>query len=545
MFQREDEYVAPSVHELKTHSLYGGIGYTWEGDQDSTTQDFDELDMEWIMDLLRTAIEWKLMFGMCPYYEMKTGDGRPSITVPEVGGGQFMARNGANRKTEVGWLSKEGAQRGSMEPDTLVYVWPDQVPDIGNWWAPYRSVGARLLKTFLEKEELRLNALVADHLAARPPLIMQHALRPPGIDQQSETQIFADVLARGSDVQSVDDEQMYRVNRESRARGLVHQDGMNGTTGFGTAPGIGAAGQFVNQVRLLNYQQYMPPLPVGQVPARYQMPQPRTDILSWFARWQSIVAKELGVPAESAARAADPRTQTLRTQYSPAEASRLEDSVRAVRTDLARFFEFAFRTLRSVDQDTSLTEEIHLLRKEGTNLAKLKDRFQDHFYGRTNGEIAASDPKAKAKSSARSRREGVLRSRLATELSMGRAQVDVLDSDALDVLLGRKKQDLNSRLSQMTKMIESRTRLHLVWKEALVLNWDFVFQAHERGLLPDDVVRRMVCAKFGLPYNDCAAEKGEPASKKRKTQHRRGTVMEEDKGGNTATTVTNEKAKKE
>lgn len=526
MFEKGDT-VAAAVRQLKTHSLYGGIGYTWEGGQ--KVEDFDELDREWITDLVRAAIDWKLMFGMCPFREELTAENRPSIVIPELGRGQFMARLGETGRTEVGWLTEQGRLRGSVQPDTRVFVWPDHTPD--TWIAadPYRSVGARLFKADLEQKQLRQNVLVADWTASRPPLITQHVARPPGMDRQDETEIFADMLAVGANMETAENQQMYRVNRETRSQQEVHASAVTYGSYVGSAPAVGRRGQLVDQVHLNAYQQGLFPLPVGQMPARYQMPQSRPDTLSWLSRWETIVRREIGVPRDDSV-SGDYKERRSSARYSAGAASQLEDSVKAIRTDMGRFFEFSFRVLRSSEQDGALAGRIRDLEKSGAGLEKLQRRFEDHFYGRTEAEIAKDKP-ALEDARIRSRREGVLRRRLARELSMGRAEVDVLDRETLDVLLGARRKKLSADLQHLTNLIQSRTRLHLIWKEPLVLNWEFVFRAYEQRLLPDQQVQRMVCAKFGLPFDACAAGGEEPPPKRRKTDTDRSADKSQRKRG--------------
>ena len=524
MFEKKSSVVASAARELVIHSLYGGIGYAWAGDK-ATTHEFDESDMEWVTDLIRTAIHWKLMFGLCPYYVSTTDDGRPSIRVSEIGEGHFLARKGPKRETEVGWLSDEGRMRGATEPDTKVYIWPDHTPDLWAPYLPFRSIGARLLKGFMVVEELGRNALVADWTSARPPVITQHAARPDN-DDRSETQVFADVLAMGHTVQSTGNQESYRINRETQAQQLAHTEAVNRAIMIGASQGMSPGGVLTNQARLNPYQQGLFSLPVGQIPSHYQMPQPRQDYLNWVSGWKETVHREIGVPLEGGATSSSlQRTRSgAPARYSASEASILEDTVKATRVDMGRFFETTFRIFRSEYQTSQLSSQIHTAEKEQGKLEKLRSRFEDHFYGRTNKEIAADPP---PDSAGRARRAGVLNKNVAKALSMGRAEVDVLDPKTLDVLLGKKDTHLTTHLGRLRDMITSRTHLHLVWKEALILNWEFLFKVHEIGLLPDNEVKRMVCAKLGLPYETCAASSSERPKKKQKTQR---TDPSQDKG---------------
>lgn len=531
LYKSGDSDVAIALRILRTKAMYGGVCFRW-GDSDKQRHEFEEIEKKWIVALMEEGMKWKSAFGMCPYRESTTNEGVPSIDVPPFGDGKFMwtQTKDDQRKLIVAWQTTKGAETNPLIPDTHVFVWPRHQPDVWSL-APFNSSGARLLRLFLQKEELIANSLDGDFSATHPPVLTQHTDRKPIGHEQYDQEIFADVLARGDAGESPESRQQYRINRETVGRQHKHAAQVNAGVGIVSRLGIGMGGHFIHTHRFHNFQQVMEPLPVGQEPARYQMPQIRGDLMHWIELWKMAVYGEIGIPSTYVAHQRDGRRGGSSRNIDESEASNFQAAISDARGDMALFFETAYRTLRGPDQEKELMAEIAQLGKEEDGEASLRERFRKHMDEARNIEQIQDEAEKRRLAGARSRRESGLRKRLAQVLSVNTdALFRVIQPERIGEMLRDKKDGRQKRLGTLESVIEQQTRLRIVWGPAPILNWQFVVKFTEMGLIEEDTVRKMVLAFLGLPEecNPAAAAAAEgsasgpenkPASKKKRKRN--------------------------
>ena len=522
LYKSGDSDVAIALRILRTKSMYGGVCYRW-GDADKQRHDFGEAEKEWIIALMEEGLKWKSMFGMCPYQESTTDEGLPSISIPMFGEGKFMWKmseeeeDGEEGKLLVMWQTKRGAMRNPLIPDLPVFVWPRHRPDVWSL-APFDSSGTRLLRLYLQKEELIVNTLDADFSASHPPVLTQHRQRVTPTEDQYDTEIFADVMARGEASDSPEARHMYRIDRDAMTQQGRHLHRVNHDMGIVSRLGMGMGGHFIHTRRLYNFQQAQIPLPVGQEPARYQMPQIRSDLMNWIEHWKMAVCGEIGVPASCISRQRDGRRGGSSKTLDEGEASNFQTAISDARGDMALFFETAYRKIRGPDQESMLMSEIMHLRKNENSEAALRERFRHHLDEGRRIERIQDEAEKRQVAGARSKREPGLRRKLAETLSVEtNALFRIIQPETIDTMLDDRKEKREVRLGRLESMIEDRTRLRIVWGPAPILNWQFVVNFTQMGLIDEETVRKMVLSYLGLPEEcDPSQETGIPASRKRK-----------------------------
>src|SRR6056297_426489 len=125
----------------------------------------DPEQIVWMKKIMKKALDYYYMFGMCPFRMVVGCDKNPKLVIPSMEEGHFIARiNPENSIKEVQWLSKSNLRTGGMnlEPDDTVgvYCWESFEPqlDVTSMQTPYTSAVARLIGPYKEFKKFVKNA---------------------------------------------------------------------------------------------------------------------------------------------------------------------------------------------------------------------------------------------------------------------------------------------------------------------------------------------------------------------------------------------------
>src|SRR6056297_532871 len=132
----------------------------------------------WMRNIMKKALDYYYMFGMCPFRMIVGSNKNPKLVIPSMEEGLFIARiNPENSLKEIKWMSNNSLVNISknIEPDEHVgvYCWAGYEPelDVGHYMMPFTSTVARLVGPYKEYKKFVRNAHIADDLASRPVVL--------------------------------------------------------------------------------------------------------------------------------------------------------------------------------------------------------------------------------------------------------------------------------------------------------------------------------------------------------------------------------------
>ncbi len=206
-FYKRQPYAIFARKVLDRHVFEGGYRELWMGELEriSTPEQRSELERK----LRRAVFEYKILFGMCPYfYYQDDDDDRKDFTVPPLTEGKFLMEWSENLN------EYRPAFRLNRDTDRPVglYVWEEPLPD-GNFGGPFPF----LLDRWTVVKRLYSDLQTASHWASNPFNFLQaRKTADPRLEDLPESVRFGGDVLTGEDAASgmtPQTTEMYQRNR--------------------------------------------------------------------------------------------------------------------------------------------------------------------------------------------------------------------------------------------------------------------------------------------------------------------------------------------
>ncbi len=185
-FYKKQPYAIFARKVLDRHVFEGGYRELWMGELEriSTPEQRSELERK----LRRAVFEYKVLFGMCPYFYYEDDDGIKDFNVPSLIEGKFIMEWSENL------LEYRPTFRLNRDPDRPVglYVWEEPLPD-GTFGGPFPF----LLDRWTVVKRLYSDLQTASHWASNPFNFLQarKTAEPRVEDLSEEVRFGGDVLS--------------------------------------------------------------------------------------------------------------------------------------------------------------------------------------------------------------------------------------------------------------------------------------------------------------------------------------------------------------
>ena len=160
------------------------------------------MTLEELIQMLMTALDWKKLYGMCPYRIVELPNGLKRAFIPQIGTGCFyQVFNPLLCKPHVFYILKSKFVSPSMEftdqkkflqaveeSEMYVYVWPGFDPSyVEN---DYNSEVAKIYEEYLLKNKFLDNTIYADDQATHPLILTKSKMLDKSIESYTERETY-------------------------------------------------------------------------------------------------------------------------------------------------------------------------------------------------------------------------------------------------------------------------------------------------------------------------------------------------------------------
>lgn len=343
------------------------------------------------VDLLQRALDYKDMFGLCPYKVKRNDDtGLPEIRIPEFGFGRFILLKSSTRletKVEYRLFDKKKSLK--------VFVWPGLEPSLTG---EFKSKIFKLYATYARLEEYVSNNLDADYELTHPTIVTHHKMGDPDITKLTEEEVYGDA---DPNEMNPDERSVYRRN-VVRGRMLEAQMSMMRSPTQSMTPGRegknvirydSSQHQIVFYQRGDTFKDRLYPLGTGEEIARQQIPVIGNQIKDFRLEYEYMVCLAFGIPRDYLMTHKGVLRGTAIKEREIIQ-TRVEDDRKAAEI----FYQYVYdRIYREEDTRVLVDELVELKRqkKEATGDDKKRREIKDQK--RTVNNIALSKNRVKLK----------------------------------------------------------------------------------------------------------------------------------------------------
>lgn len=361
----------------------------------------------WMKKLMKKALDYYYMFGMCPFKMIIGSDKNPKLVIPSMEEGAFIARiNPETSIKEVRWLSNQfGTMRTvKIKPDEKVgvYCWENFEPelDVDPLQTPYTSPIARLIGPYHIYKKFMVNAGIADELASRPPIVTISNEKSRNISELTFDEQLGDAIAFDPENYSLPDAEKDRINQSS----LYQTQMLDNITSYRGATGMVRGIPFRDEENVYDYgpnpwigRTY--PLDNGRRTDRIELPRQRTDLHIIQERYESQVSKVLRVPIEIASNSSRGQKTAAESETS----NRLfRGAVSSAREAITEFIEEAWAQAMGKFEERIIVEGIESIYFEVEDNPKDRSIVEKYLQGDSlsgkSDENAKENPNVEEKS---------------------------------------------------------------------------------------------------------------------------------------------------
>lgn len=267
------------------------------------------LDEHGLIHILKTALGFKRMFGLCPF-KIYMEDDEPRIAIPQVTQGRFvMVMNREIQRPDVLFIlnefrgqpvaitemmAKQDLYAKAAEMGYHVYVWPGNTPDYRT--NRFMSSIARIYnKTFMMRE-LWQNLMTADHGNSHPTLVTTQNVKAKDSTDLTGADIFGTVSDAVNELSPEDKYLQRQIQLKMRNIENMFQEAnsfRNMRLPIKTIDDD--TGGYIMMRRAPHWLGNMLPLFPGETPTNIQMPTSRSDILNIHDKFSEEVCLSLGI----------------------------------------------------------------------------------------------------------------------------------------------------------------------------------------------------------------------------------------------------------
>lgn len=186
-----------------------------------------------LVDLLTKCLDWKKLYGMCPYKIIEGEKGTKKVFIPQFGEGSFyQVHNPHTLQSVVFYIVKNkkyGFISEYMPPESFaeivkesglhVFVWPGMQPNFHT--NDYSSEIAKIYRLYLVKQSFLKDSIDASYNSTHPTVFTQSAIEHTNMEDYTEPEAFGEISA-GFDIPGPPEIKMFRrdIYREKGVKNL-------------------------------------------------------------------------------------------------------------------------------------------------------------------------------------------------------------------------------------------------------------------------------------------------------------------------------------
>jgi len=216
-----DPWISQSRNFINNMVFKGEINVKWGNTFGMKKGSF--LSQGELTDLLIRALDWKKLYGMCPYKIVDDEKGKKKVFVPQFGSGSFyQVYNPITlqpvvyfilRNRKYGPISEHMSMERFMnvvkEDGLPVFIWPGLQPNFHT--NDYNSEVAKIYREFLKKESFGKDTRDASYNSTHPTLFTQSRIENKSIEEFTETEMYAESRA-GFNIPGPEENRFYQRN---------------------------------------------------------------------------------------------------------------------------------------------------------------------------------------------------------------------------------------------------------------------------------------------------------------------------------------------
>lgn len=334
-YQHQEAYIRICKRLKESMIFSGGVHLTWGSGLFRSALSDDPKDQRELVSLLKTALEYRDMFGFCPIKlvtDKTTGLTKPVI--PQLGTGKFeIALDPSENKTVIRFVPRDsmgtaagggyssvsygipvqlgeggggggGKRVGSGSKNYRVFVWEPNEPTLTTAGeVMFKSRILPLIPQWHNVREFWENVLDSDYASSHPPVFTQSKDKDFDPNKLTEEEIFGD-----SDIYGGPTLREKVTYRRDTFRSILTEKmtkRMNMISKGQIPTGIAGAARREAQIsasrvnkRKRDWKDYVENLPIGEEMAGQVSTSSRSDLLEINGTYLDLVCLTMGVPRE-------------------------------------------------------------------------------------------------------------------------------------------------------------------------------------------------------------------------------------------------------
>ena len=177
-----------------------------------------------LVDILTKALDWKKLYGMCPYKVVDDEKGKKKVFIPQFGSGSFYQVYNPHTLQPVvfyiisshkygpisEYMSTERFLEVVRQIGLPVYTWPGMQPNFH--MNDYSSEIAKIYREYLIKQSYLKDTIDASYNSTHPTLFTQSRLEHKNIEELTTTELYSEARA-GFNLPGPTENKMYQRNQ--------------------------------------------------------------------------------------------------------------------------------------------------------------------------------------------------------------------------------------------------------------------------------------------------------------------------------------------
>lgn len=414
-YQHQEGYITVCKRLKESMIFSGGVHMTWGSGLFRSAISDDPKDQRELVSLLKTALEYRDMFGFCPIKLVRdktTGLTKPVI--PQLVTGKFeITLDPRDNKTVLrfvqrDWIGTEGGfltsvgggssksygipvqldegggkKGGGTKRNYQVFVWEEPTLT-SSGEVMFKSRIPQLIPQWLNMREFWENAQDSDYASSHPPVFTQSKDKDFDPNKLTEEEIFGDNDLNGNP--TLRERVTYRRDTFRSILTEKMTKHMNMLSKGQIPMGITGAARKEAQVsathknrRQRDWKDYVENLPIGEEMAGQVSTSSRNDLLEISKTYWDLVCLTMGVPREYVQGGSGGRFKTNVEQMREI----IRQEVELDREDSEKFYQFVYEWMYRKDDSKKIATILTTLEGRREDLEEDKS----YFTGETNVAI--------------------------------------------------------------------------------------------------------------------------------------------------------------
>lgn len=380
VFYRETEPLFTMLSQTRNDLVFhGGVGVEWGGGGADPIRLDSPSERNELINLFSIAMDYRDVYGLIPVKlrkivhrrsnqeqeQVKIPKRKAFLEIPPFGSGQFfivydkqeLKISVVYRVPIVPSAGRGRASKNKTYRELPCFIFPGCEPSLVT--RQFRSRVASVLPYYIQMEKLRANMLAADFRMAHPVVFTQTRPDNRNIQDMTEDELLglADGAGPGTEQNRRYQRDVHRAIQTEQMAAVINSAAREGTL---AAP-LTTHTYDPNQRRVIRQQQdqvwdgAIQPLPIGEEMARAVMPQHNTQLQQQESRYEDLICKVFGIPAQFISGASG-------FQRMKGESEQLKNNVRKViegcRNDIDSFYSWAYGQTHRTYEDQMLVSAL-------------------------------------------------------------------------------------------------------------------------------------------------------------------------------------------